>query len=58
VGGAAAGGLGSALLVRLNDRTGDDPRPPCRLVCTLAATAVFVLPSVGATIGYNLSRSR
>jgi hypothetical protein len=51
-------GLGSALLVRLNDRTGDDPRPPCRLVCTLAATAVFVLPSVGATVGYNLSRSR
>lgn len=58
VGGATAGGVGSALLVRLNDREGDDPRPPCRLACKLAATAVFLLPSVGATVGYNLSRSR
>jgi hypothetical protein len=58
LGGAAAGGLGSALLVRLNDREGDDPRPPCRLACTLTATAVFLLPSVSATVGYNLSRSR
>ena len=56
VGGALAGGAGSALLVRLNDRTGDGPRPPCRVVCSLAAAAVFALPSVGATIAYNAGR--
>lgn len=56
VGGAVVGGLGSLLLVRLNDRTGDDPRPPCRVRCTLAAVAVFTLPSIGATVGYDLSR--
>jgi hypothetical protein len=56
VGGAVAGGLGSALLVRINDRTGDDPRPPCRIRCTIAAVAVFTLPSIGATVGYDLSR--
>jgi hypothetical protein len=32
------------------------PRPPCRLACTLAAVAVFTLPSIGATVGFNLSR--
>jgi len=56
LGGAVAGGLGSALLVRLNDRTGDDARPPCRLRCTIAAVAVFTLPSLGATVAYDLSR--
>lgn len=57
LGGAAAGGAGSLLLVRLNDRTGDGPRPPCRLVCALAAAAVFTLPSIGATVAYNASRT-
>jgi hypothetical protein len=56
VGGAVVGGLGSALLVRLNDRTGDAPRPPCRLRCTVAAVAVFTLPSIGAAVGYDVSR--
>jgi hypothetical protein len=56
LGGAAAGGAGSLLLVRLNDRTGDGPRPACRLRCTLAAVAVFTLPSIGATVAYNASR--
>jgi hypothetical protein len=42
--------------VRINDRTGDDPRPPCRIRCTIAAVAVFTLPSIGATVGYDLSR--
>ena len=56
LGGALAGGAGSALLVRLNDRNGDGPRPPCRVVCSIAAAAVFALPSVGATIAYNASR--
>jgi hypothetical protein len=56
VGGAAVGGAASLLLVRLNDRTGDGPRPPCRLRCALAAAAVFTLPSIGATVAYNASR--
>jgi hypothetical protein len=56
LGGALVGGAGSWLLVRVMDRTGDDPRPPCRIRCTLAAVAIFTLPSVGATIGYDASR--
>lgn len=56
VGGAAAGGAASLLLVRLNDRTGDGPRPPCRLRCVIAAAAVFTLPAIGATVAYNASR--
>lgn len=56
VGGAAAGGAASLLVVRLNDRTGDGARPPCRIRCTLAAVAVFALPSIGATTAYNASR--
>ena len=55
-GGAAAGGLASWGLVRLVDR--DDGSPPRggRIVSAIAGAAVFVLPSVGATVGYNLSR--
>jgi len=56
LGGAVAGGAASYALVRLNDRTGDDPRPPCHVRCVLAAVAVFALPSIGATVGFNLSR--
>jgi hypothetical protein len=57
VGGVVAGGVGSYLLVRVNDRTGDGPRRPCRLGCAIAAAAVFALPSVGATVAYNASRT-
>ena len=56
LGGALAGGAGSWVVVRLMDRTGDEPRPPCSVRCALAAVAVFTLPSVGATLGYNASR--
>ena len=56
IGGALAGGAVSALIVRLEDHGPDEPHPPCRLRCSLAAVAVFVLPSVGATVGYDLSR--
>lgn len=57
LGGAVAGGLGSALVVRLaRPRYGGDR--PCTLGCKLAATAAFVLPSVGATLAYNASRRR
>jgi hypothetical protein len=57
LGGAVAGGLGSALVVRLaRPRYGGDR--PCPLGCKLAAAAAFTLPSVGATVGYNASRRR
>ena len=56
LGGALIGGAGSYLLVRLNDRRGDGPRPPCRIVCALSAVAVLTLPSVGAAVAYNASR--
>jgi len=56
VAGSLVGGAASYAVVRLNDRTGDDPRPPCRLRCALAAAAAFALPSIGATVGFNMSR--
>lgn len=57
LGGAVAGGLGSALVVRLaRPRYGGDR--PCTLGCKLAAAAAFTLPSVGATVAYNASRRR
>ena len=57
--GGAAGVLGGALLVRLGERLfdpDDRPKPPCRVRCVLLAAGAVVLPSVGATVGYNLSR--
>jgi hypothetical protein len=56
VGGAAVGGLASWAVVRLVDRDGEQPPRGGRIVSTLAGIAVAVLPSVGATIGYNMSR--
>ena len=56
LGGAVAGGLGSYVLVRIFDDDDDSSDRPCRLVCSLATVAIFALPSVGATIGFNLSR--
>jgi hypothetical protein len=52
LGGAAAGGVGSFLLVRLNRAVdlGTVPR-------FIGAIAVFSLPAIGATVGYNLSRT-
>ncbi|GJG86987.1 hypothetical protein tb265_21680 [Gemmatimonadetes bacterium T265] len=58
LGGATAGMFGSALVARLNRPPADAPDPPCRLVCRLSAVAAFALPSIGATVGYNLSRRR
>lgn len=55
-GGAAAGGLASWALVRLVDRDGGEPPRGGRIVSAIAGAAVFVLPSLGATVGYNLSR--
>jgi hypothetical protein len=56
VGGAAAGGLASWGLVRLVDRDGGEPSRGGRIVAAVAGAAVFMLPSVGATVAYNLSR--
>lgn len=56
VGGAAVGGLASWAIVRLVDRDGEEAPRGGRIVSTLAGIAVTMLPSIGATIGYNLSR--
>ena len=55
VAGAVAGSAVSYLLVRLNDRDHDDRRP-CRLLCSLSSIGVFLMPSIGATVGFNLSQ--
>lgn len=55
VGGAIVGGLGSWLLVRLNDRD-DGTSGPCHLRCILSTAAIVVLPSVGATVAFDLTR--
>lgn len=51
--GTVVGGLGSFALIRLN-RT--DNSHPCRIVCAVNFAGVILLPSVGATTGFNLSR--
>ena len=51
--GTAIGGLGSFALIRLN-RTDTDR--PCHIVCTVSFAGVILLPAVGATTGFNLSR--
>jgi hypothetical protein len=56
VGGAAVGGLASWAIVRLVDRDGDQPPRGGRIGATLAGAAIFLLPSTGATVGYNISR--
>lgn len=59
VAGAVVGGLASWGLVRLVDRDGpDDERPPRggRVGAAVAGVATFLLPSIGATLGYDLSR--
>ncbi len=53
--GSAVGGLGSFALVRLNRQSGESIRP-CRVTCVLSFVGVMLLPSVGATVGFNLSR--
>ena len=55
VGGAVAGGLGSLLLIKLNTR-GGRAGGPCGFFCSVSAVSVFLLPSVGATVGFNMSR--
>lgn len=55
VAGAVAGQLAGWGIVRLNQLSGAGDRP-CHITCVLSTVAVFVLPSVGATVGFNLSR--
>jgi hypothetical protein len=56
VGGAVAGGLLSYAIVKLNDPRGSGRTGPCKFLCVLSGILVFTAPSVGATVGYNLSR--
>jgi hypothetical protein len=51
--GTLVGGLGSFALIRLN-RT--DASRPCHLICTVSFAGVILMPAVGATTGFNLSR--
>jgi hypothetical protein len=51
LGGAVVGGVGSVALVRLN-RAGDAGG----VLRVLSLIGVVILPSVGATLGYNLTR--
>jgi hypothetical protein len=53
--GSLIGGLGSFALVRLNRQHGETDRP-CHLVCTISFAGILILPSAGATTGFNLSR--
>jgi hypothetical protein len=55
LGGSVIGGLGSWALVRLNQPAGRRDQP-CRVLCVASTVAIFLLPSAGATLGYNLSR--
>lgn len=58
VAGTAVGGAVSFAIVRINKRLAarDGGTRPCRALCTLSGIAVFLLPSVGATVGYDMSR--
>jgi len=58
VGGAVVGGLLSWGIVKLFDDDGESPDFRCHTLCTVAGLAVFVLPSVGATVAWNASRER
>jgi hypothetical protein len=53
--GTAIGGLGSFALIRLNRQRGETSRP-CHFICAVSFAGVILLPSVGATTGFNLSR--
>jgi ABC-type transport system involved in cytochrome c biogenesis permease subunit len=53
--GTAIGGLGSFALIRLNRQRGETSRP-CHFVCAVSFAGIVLLPSVGATTGFNLSR--
>jgi len=53
--GTAIGGLGSLALIRLNRQRGETSRP-CHIVCAVSFAGVILLPSVGATTGFNLNR--
>jgi hypothetical protein len=53
VGGAAAGGIVSALIKRLGQRGAVGEHGPVAIV---AGLAIVLMPSVGATVAYNASR--
>jgi hypothetical protein len=45
----------SWLLIRANQHD-DSSDTPCRVRCILSAVAVFTMPSIGATVGFNATR--
>lgn len=51
--GTAIGGLGSFALIRLN-RT--NSVHACHVICAVSFAGIILLPSVGATTGFNASR--
>ena len=55
--GTLVGGLGSALLKTLGDRGAFDCRA-CGVVRIVAGIGIVMLPSVGATVGFDRSRER
>ena len=56
VGGAALGGVASALVARAARRGDEGPAKPCHIGCVLASAAIVALPSVGATLAYDATR--
>lgn len=52
--GTAIGGLGSLALIRLNHSDRTDR--PCHFICAVSFAGVILMPSVGATTGFNLNR--
>ncbi len=58
-GGAAGGIVASKLIARLLRGRDDAPvTPPCRLACVTVSALLVALPSAGATVAYNATRSR
>jgi ABC-type Mn2+/Zn2+ transport system permease subunit len=55
VGGTLVGGAGSVLLVRLFRRD-DAPSRACRIGCVAASALILALPSIGATVAYDVAR--
>jgi hypothetical protein len=50
------GGVASALVVRAVRRPDAAPAKPCKIGCVLASAVIVALPSVGATVAYDVSR--
>lgn len=56
LGGSLAGLGGSVLTARLGNHLFDDGRRSCNVLCWSLGALTVALPSIGATIAYDLSR--